>query len=90
VNGSSLAADVSEQPARRPLRTNLVEPSAVTGWGPVERIALRLDLAAKVSGLGVKTLRRCMADGSLRYARVGTRVVILVRDLRAFLESRRV
>ena len=43
--------------------------------------------AAAMLGLGVRTLKRAVADGSLRHVRVGRTVRFRLTDLESFLEA---
>jgi excisionase family DNA binding protein len=54
-----------------------------------ERLAYSVDDAAQAVGLGKSTLYREMAEGRLRYRKVGDRRLILKDDLLAWLSSGR-
>ena len=47
------------------------------------------ECAALYTGVSIDTLKRYVRSGTLPHVRVGTRIVLLYKDLDAFLQSRR-
>lgn len=54
---------------------------------PIQKVAFSITEAAEASSLSRAYLYCAMNDGRLRFAKVGSRRVILVEDLRAFLQG---
>lgn len=52
--------------------------------------AISISEAASTSGLGRTLLYRLMKEGRLPFVKVGKRCLVLVTDLRSFLENNRV
>ena len=54
---------------------------------PVSPIALSSTRCAAATGLRLERIQAAMRDGSLRSSRIGTRTLILVRDIEAWILS---
>lgn len=74
-----------EQRTRPPAITTVPARKAT----PVDENAatLNYDAAAQRLGIGVRTVKKLVADGSLRHIRVGRTVLFRPVDLDAFLEA---
>lgn len=55
----------------------------------VERLAYKIDEASVASGLSRSTLYELIGDGSLKSFKSSGRRLIMVSDLKAFLETQR-
>lgn len=52
-----------------------------------DRVSYTRDEAAQATGLSTRSLDRLIADGSLTSHRFGTKVLVMAKDLAAFIES---
>jgi excisionase family DNA binding protein len=51
------------------------------------RISLSPEEASAITGIGTTSIRQAIADGELKAHKMGTRTVILVEDLKAWLKT---
>ncbi len=60
-------------------------PAAPAERPPVARVCLSVPEAAESTGLSKSTLYNCMKAGTLKFAKAGSRRLIAVSELEAFL-----
>jgi excisionase family DNA binding protein len=57
---------------------------------PAERLAVSIDEAAAMAGLGKSAIKAPIATGELAVVKIGTRTLIMVEDLQNFLQRHRI
>ncbi len=87
--------EAARQEGREAFATQLLDrprrdPPLVENIALKDRLALRVPEAAAASGLSQTVLYDLMRDGHLAYSKVGSRRLILLEDLKAFLMDHRV
>ncbi len=67
------------------LKTTLRPPTGGPSPSPIPRVSFSVDEAAQSCGLSKSFLYNCMAEGKLKFIKAGSRRLIVVSELEAFL-----